>query len=390
MEQHLSPPLRQWADHMQRLQWAALILDADWNLRWVSPPLRQFLGADPETDLGFGSHLAQAWMRDEWNRAVTSESQVELFADVAPFLVRAIADAGHEPNDVLEEPFASLARQVEPASSIPSVWSSSFEYRDPQSPELPTYRVNVCALLLNDAEGSLDGLILIFFMGMNPNLMSLLARGDQAMHERMAGLIEPAPHEAAVLFCDLHESGRLSRELSSVTYFKLIRRLWTGIDAAIAGEGGIVGKHAGDGASAFFLSEHLGSASEAVAAAVRAARSIHGTSEKVFREMVDGNCLMRVGLHWGGGLYMGQLIPGSRLDVTALGDAVNEAARVQESAPPGATLVTKQLVERLDPNGADALRIDRDGMRFTLLADLPGVPEKARRDAGSLPVSAIE
>lgn len=387
----LSHPLSEWAERLDGLQWSALITDAQWNLKWVSRSLLQFLRVEEDADLGYGVNLAEAWStREEWLDTATPESQIQLFGEIAPLFVRAMIDEGHDPRELLAEPFASLVNQVEPAAEIPLLWSSSLEYRDPKDPDLPPYRVNFCAIRINDDDGSAVGIVFIFFIDLNPNLMALLVRGDQEMHERMARLVDPQLQQAVVLFCDLHQSGRLSRELSSAAYFKMVRRLWTGIDAAIATECGIVGKHAGDGASAFFLAEDLGSPSRAAAAAIRAARRIHETSEEIFRDAVDSHCLMKVGLHWGGTLYMGQLVPGGRLDVTALGDEVNEAARVQESAEPGKTLATKQLLERLESHDAQTLGIDLETTRFTLLSELSNSSEKARRDAGALAVSTID
>lgn len=386
----LEYPLSDWAQRLDGLQWSALITDPQWRLKWVSRSLLEFLRTPDGKDLGYGLNLAEAWStRQAWRDTATPDSQLQLWGEVAPLWVRAILDQGDDPRQLLGEPFASLVDQVEPAVDIPSVWSSSFEYRDPKDPELPGYRVNFCAIRVNDDKGEGVGILFIFFIDVNPNLMTLLVRGDQRMHERMARLVDPQPQEGVVLFCDLHESGRLSRELSSAAYFKMIRRLWTGIDAAIADECGIVGKHAGDGASAFFLAGDAGSASAAAAAALRAAQRIHETSAAVFRDVIDSHCLMKVGLHWGGSLYMGQLVPGGRLDVTALGDEVNEAARVQETAEPGATLATKQLLERL--NGADAkdLAVDLETVRFTVLGELPNASDKARRDAGGLAVASV-
>lgn len=386
----LDHPLGEWAERLDRMQWSAIILDPRWRLQWASRSLLEFLRVGDDADLGYGLNIAEAWTtRGEWLETATPESQMRLFGEVAPLFARAMLDQGLDPQEVLGEPFASLVGQVEPSPEVPLLWSSSFEYRDPQDPELPGYGVNFCVIRIND-ETRPVGLVFIFFIDINPNLMTLLVRGDQDMHERMARLIDPQPQEAVVLFCDLHESGRLSRELSSAAYFKMIRRLWTGIDAAIATEQGIVGKHAGDGASAFFLAQDLGSPSAAAAAAIRAARRIHDTSEEVFRDVIESPCLMKVGVHWGGTLYMGQLVPGGRLDVTALGDEVNEAARVQESSEAGKTLATKQLLERLDPQEAARLGIELEATRFSVLAELPAASEKARRDAGSLAVSFID
>ena len=210
------------------------------------------------------------------------------------------------------------------------------------------------------------------------------------MYERMAKLVEPGPHQAVVMFCDLHESGRLSRELSSSAYFKLVRRLWTGIDEVIADNVGIVGKHAGDGASAFFLVDDLGSPSGAARAALHATRQIHGVSSQVFKDVLGSSCRMKVGVHWGGNLYMGQLIPGGRLDVTALGDEVNEAARIQECARSGGTLASKQLLQQLTPGDAAGLGLDLDRLRFRVLSEMEGASSKAIRDAGGIAVADLE
>ena len=387
----LPEPLHDWAAQLDRLQWAAVITDAEWRLMWVSRSLQNFLRVDETTDIGYGENLAWAWSTMEvWRRSVTPETQFQLFQDLAPLFLAAMRDRGVDVRELLGEPFSSLVDQVEPAKDVPLVGSGFFEYTDPSDPELPPYRVNYCLIRVNDDDGTPRGAVLITFLDVNPNLSALLVRGDQEMYQRMAKLVDPQPQQASVLFCDLQGSGRVSRELSSAAYFRMVRRLWTGIDAAIAAECGIVGKHAGDGASAFFLAEDLGSPSRAAAAAIRAARRIHETSAEVFGDTVQSTCLMRIGLHWGGSLYMGQLVPGGRLDVTALGDEVNEAARVEESATPGTTLVTKQLLERLQPAEADSLGLDLEKMRFTVLADLETASEKARRDAGLLGVALID
>jgi class 3 adenylate cyclase len=161
------------------------------------------------------------------------------------------------------------------------------------------------------------------------------------------------------------------------------------MDGAVADEGGIVGKHAGDGASAFFLVADLGSPSAAATAAVRTARRIHEISRDVFSETIEDACRMKVGLHWGGSLYMGQLVPGGRLDVTALGDEVNEAARVQECAEPRQTLASKQLLERLSSEDAAALGLDLEKLLYRPVSKLPSAPKKAVEDAGALPVTPV-
>ena len=385
MDAHLS----EWAGHMERLQWSAMIIDKDWRVAWVSNGLKHFLGSQDDHELGVGKHIVEAFLSETYMRTILPESQGKVISELAQFFLSEEIVGSLEPTNLLPEQFLPLIEGIEP-STLPYVWSNTFDYVDPGGdPELPSYQVNGSYLRLNDAKGDPLGALVIFFMAVKPNLMSLLSRGDEAMYERMAKLVEPASHQAAVLFCDLHASGKLSRKLPSAAYFKLVRRLWTGIDEAVANNLGIVGKHAGDGASAFFLVEDLGSASQAAEAAIKTARRIHEVSTEVFDDLLETHCMMKVGLHWGGALFMGQLVPGGRLDVTALGDEVNEAARVEETADAGETLATKQLLERLTPEAASSLGLDLEKMKYTVLSEHQRASEKAVRDAGSLSIAPL-
>jgi class 3 adenylate cyclase len=383
------PKLADWVDHIERLQWAASILDVDWNLRWVSPELKQFVGTEDEAELGYGLHIAEAFTRRPWLTIIHPDSQIKAFLDFAPFTVSHFEQRGRRIAQVLPEQFLPLLEQVRPEDA-PSVFSTSFMYVDPRGDgDLPDYRVDLFVVRIHDDDGSPKGWLLLSFMGVRPNLLALLARGDERMYERMAQLVEPGPRQAAILFCDLHQSTALARQLSTSAYFKLVRRLWTGIDDVVAEEKGIVGKHAGDGASAFFLVDDVGSPSSAAAAAVRAARRIHEISSEVFGEAMGGDCQMKIGVHWGASLYMGQLVPGGRLDVTALGDEVNEAARLQECAEAHQTLGSKQLLERLTSDDAARLGLDLEKLLYRPISKLPSAAKKAIDNAGGIAVTPI-
>jgi class 3 adenylate cyclase len=268
--------------------------------------------------------------------------------------------------------------------------ASSVDYREPGSDsDVPVMGVNLLAAPLRRDTGELSGVLLLGYMSVRPGLVSLLARGDEAMYERMAKLVEPRSYEGAILFCDLQGSTELARTLPTAQYFRLIRSVWTEIDELVAHHHGIIGKHAGDGASAYFLLDDVGSSSEAASAAARTARGIHERSERVFGSELDSPCLMRVGIHWGSSLYVGQLVPGGRLDVTALGDAVNECARIQESAQPHETLASKALIEQLSPDAAAGLGIDADKLRYRLLSEISDTDGKAVTIAGAIPVAVV-
>jgi class 3 adenylate cyclase len=62
---------------------------------------------------------------------------------------------------------------------------------------------------------------------------------------------------------------------------------------------------------------------------------------------------------------MGQVVTGGRLEVTALGDPVNEAARIQESARDGSILASKAVLERLEAGDARDLDLCTDRLATT-------------------------
>lgn len=99
--------------------------------------------------------------------------------------------------------------------------------------------------------------------------------------------------------------------------------------------------------------------------------------------------VVRAGLHWGATLYIGSIITAGRSEVTALGDEVNEAARIEACAAGGRALASKALIERLDPDHAAALGIDPNRVAYVRLADLGTATEKARRDAPAVPVCDV-
>ena len=105
--------------------------------------------------------------------------------------------------------------------------------------------------------------------------------------------------------------------------------------------------------------------------------------------MPRGELKINAGVHWGGALYLGQVITGGRLEVTALGDEVNECARIQQSARDGALLASKPLVERLDPEHAAEFGLDPLTIMYRTVGELPGVTPKAVRDAGGIPVVTV-
>jgi class 3 adenylate cyclase len=220
------------------------------------------------------------------------------------------------------------------------------------------------------------------------SLLARMARGDRGMYERMHAVMQPARRSAGILFADLEASGELSRRLSSRAYFELVRNLTDLIDSEVIAHGGIVGKHAGDGASALFLVEQLGdSEADTAAAAIDAARLIRDGGSRLGPPDVEVK--VNVGVHWGATLTVGQVATGGRLEVTALGDEMNEAARIESVAKGGTALASKQVIERLGPENSAALGLEPDAMTYVTVESLEASSDKAKRDAGPISVTII-
>ncbi len=406
------PRLAEIARVVARTRSGAALCDPNWNLVWVSDELKQLLDEHDKERLGYGKHLVQVYTSEAWGSKVTEESQLRFFLEEFPLLIqdtpggkRGLADALKSASDYWEDPPAWAGGEKPTDESIdqlidairpvkpPPIWTTHFDFLQG---DLPPLRVVELHVRLYGDDGEFLGTLIAYEPGLSASVMTLVARGDEAMFERMARLFEPGRRQAAVLFADLQESSVLSRRLPSAAYFKLIKEITTAVDQVVADCAGIVGKHAGDGVTAFFLADELGSSSAAGKVAIEAARDIvvavRDATKTVSEEtgLVDpDDCLFNVGVHWGGTLYIGQLVTGGRLEVTALGDEVNEAARIQESARDGKILVSKVLVEHLTEDDAAALGIDPDRVLYRTISELPGATKKAVRDAGGVPVTVL-
>jgi class 3 adenylate cyclase len=222
-------------------------------------------------------------------------------------------------------------------------------------------------------------------------IVAMTAMGDVRHFERMQIAAAPSRRPAAILFADLEGSSELSRRLPTATYFDLGRRLVRVADQCVIDAGGLVGRHVGDGVVAFFLAESFGSESAAAAGCIRATRALRSVVGMVAakRDLPAEDVVLRFGLHWGSTLYVGNITTGGRTEVTALGDEVNEAARIEACATGGRALASKSLIERLDTEDAAALDIDPNRVAYTPLADLPTATDKARRDAPAIAVCEI-
>ena len=412
----LPPLLRNVAEEVERARSGAVLLDPSWTLVWTSSEFEWAMDAGPEK-LGVGRHLLECYLSEPWcariapmgddldglqceARYMVQETPggkdriLAILREGASFLP---ALAGGDPRDPEQQAAVLAVAEQLVESAVPEpqppVWSHTVDW---VQGDLPPMTIRCNAFRLHDFDGSPAGTLVVYDAALPGRVLALVARGDEGMFERMARLFEPGQHAAAILFADLQLSTTLSRRLPSAAYFRLVRAITTAIDQVVVRHRGIVGKHAGDGVTAFFLADDLGSPSKAARAAIDAARDVTLAARHAAKDVAEdtglvdpSECLINVGIHWGGHLYMGQLVTGGRLEVTALGDHVNECARIQEAAQDGQVLASKSLVEHLDEEDAGATGVDRDAVLYRVVGELPGAGDKARRDIPGLPVTAL-
>jgi class 3 adenylate cyclase len=377
---------------VEALQWAAQFVDPQLNLVWVSSDLRDLLGTDDPDELGYGRNVIQVYLSDLWSRTITYQSTVESFTRELPYYLHGMPGGKEAVRQMFPERWRAEIDKFEPVAP-PPLWAGHMLY---VQDDLPPVRVHHLTTAVHEPDGELLGYMRVYGPALRARLTALTARGSTAMFERMARIAQPGRRRAAILFADMQSSSALSRKLSSSAYFALIRRLFTAMDELVVHQGGIVGKHAGDGVTAFFLVDDFGTPSACAAGAIEAAHEVRISACRVAEEMAArtglfeaADCAINVGLHWGGTLFMGQVVTGGRLEVTALGDEVNEGARIQQTARDGALLASKALVERLSAEDGKRIGVDPEEVVYTTVNELPGADAKAMRDAGTLPVTEL-
>lgn len=370
---------------------AGEVWDAAWRLAYLSNEYRTLVNAGrPLAGIpGLGEHLLSREMtaaREAWPAGPTFESFRTALQDFGAYVLHDTPGGLAALRQTADPRLLEVLETLTPESP-PAAWGTRVDVRFGNR----TLGNDVLMFRLHGADGSPAGFCVLAKPEMRAAVLGMLAIGDARLFERMSGLLEPARRPAAVLFADLENSTPLAKRLATHAYFDLIRRLAAGSDQAVVNAGGIVGKHVGDGVTAFFLADEAGSESAAASGCIKAMRGIRAAALRAAErsDLDPAEVTIRFGLHWGGTLYVGRLMTSGRAEVTALGDEVNEGARIEACATGGRALASKALIERLDPADAAALGIDPARLSYTSLAELATATDKARRDAPVIAVCAI-
>ena len=372
-------------------QWAWLV-DEHWRLAYVTTAVRiTYAGINGRlAAFGLGHHFfsgEQLGLSTTWRFGPNSaDHMVLLFEQLGPLILADTPGGAAELRRVVDPRLHAIVDRLQPSAAAASSFVAKGMAID-RAVDIP-----VACLRIRRADGTLAGTLMVFKPAASMAMLGAYASmGDRRQFELMQQVSKAGRRPAAILFADLEGSSALARRLSTASYFAVGRRLIRAADSCVVEAGGLVGRHVGDGIVAFFLAEIAGSESAAARSCIEAARTLRSTVADVAAriDLAPEELALRFGLHWGSKLYVGAVTSAGRSEVTALGDEVNEAARVEACATGGRTLASKDLLERLTAADAEHLRLDPDRIVYTALANLATATEKARRDAPAISVCEV-
>jgi adenylate cyclase len=150
--------------------------------------------------------------------------------------------------------------------------------------------------------------------------------------------------EMSMLFADVRGSTALSEQMSSIEFSGLINRFYVGATRAITEEDGLVEKLAGDAVAAFWGAGFAGK--DYVARTIRAAQAIA-------RSMQKQNIPVGIGVHAGLGYFGAMGTSGGLVDISAIGEEVNTAARLASKAAAGEIILSQAALIRAHMDGSE-------------------------------------
>src|SRR5688572_30349309 len=152
--------------------------------------------------------------------------------------------------------------------------------------------------------------------------------------------------EMSMLFVDVRGSTALSEKMTVTEFRELINRFFVDSTRAIAREDGLLEKLAGDAVAAFWGAGFAGP--DYVAKTIRAAQKIQMVME---RQKIP----VGIGVH-AGVAYFGAMGSAEGLvNISAIGDEVNTAARIASKAAAGELLISEQALKAV---GMDSSQLE--------------------------------
>jgi class 3 adenylate cyclase/tetratricopeptide (TPR) repeat protein len=175
---------------------------------------------------------------------------------------------------------------------------------------------------------------------------NLQAQNSEPQESQTSGIGSGERRQVTAMFADVVDSTPLAERIGEEALYKVMQEVITEMSAAVADHGGTIEKLTGDGLMALFGAPLA--VEDAPLNACRAGLDILARIKAKSRsdEAMDETLQIRVGVN-SGHAVVGSLGGQLQQEVTALGDAVNVAARLEGLAKPGTMVVgesTYQLV----------------------------------------------
>ncbi len=167
----------------------------------------------------------------------------------------------------------------------------------------------------------------------------------------------PGGHEVemAMLFVDVRGSTALSEQMSPMEFSSLINRFYVEATHIITQEDGLVEKLAGDEVAAFW--------GAGIAGPDYTARTIHA-AQNILKTMGRQKIPVGIGVHSGVAFFGAMGSAEGLVNISAIGDEVNTAARLASKAMAGEIIVSEQALAKagIDGEGLESRRLELKGI----------------------------
>ena len=198
-----------------------------------------------------------------------------------------------------------------------------------------------CKICASPFEG-MGGIVMRMVFGrkrsaLNPQFCSIC---EDYVRKHQGG----AEVEMSMLFADVRGSTALSEQMNPMEFQKLINRFYVGATDVIAKEHGLVEKLAGDAVAAFWGAGFAGKD--------YVGRTIHA-AQKIQKCMDEQNIPAGIGVHAGVAYFGAMGSEGGLVDISAIGDEVNTAARIASKAAAGEILISDSALAQTDVDASE-------------------------------------
>ncbi len=176
---------------------------------------------------------------------------------------------------------------------------------------------------------------------LSPEVVERIVKGREAL------TLGGERREITVMFADVVGFTTLADEREPEVAVAILNELFTIVTEIVFQHGGVIDKFIGDCAMAIWgaPTTHADDAARAVRAAESILRWLEVGNAK-WRKQIGRDIQLAIGIHTGPAV-VGNIGSEKRMEYTAIGDAVNIAARLERLARPGQILMTRETMQRV-------------------------------------------